>query len=100
MATSDDLVYRFLRHAFFWALYGAHMDLFETILPRNADRPLMDPSKANATVFLDWPLIGMKATPASSKKQDPLFIETLLLFVNHDPGRLISFSYKISTSYR
>jgi hypothetical protein len=31
------------------------MELLETILPRNGSRALVDPMKANAILFQEWP---------------------------------------------
>jgi hypothetical protein len=62
------------------------MALLETILPRNGSRPLMDPMKANAILFQNWPATFDSNWLRRDITRDPFFIEALSLFVNHDPG--------------
>jgi hypothetical protein len=68
-----------------WIGEGPHMELLETILPRN-DNALVDLSKQSAFLFQNWPEAcsfdwqSIKITP------DPFFIDAVSLAINHDSG--------------
>jgi hypothetical protein len=62
------------------------MALLETILPRNGNRPLMDPMKSHTVLFRNWPATFSPHWCFRTITPDPFFIEALSLFVNHDPG--------------
>lgn len=91
MTASDHMIYRLLAWAVLRASYGPHMDLLKTMLPRNGDRPFMDPTKANVTLLPCWPFANKTPRAFVGKYPDPFLIEALSLIVNHDPGRRISF---------
>lgn len=63
------------------------MAVLGTILPRNGSRPLVDPMKAHAILFQNWPATFDPNWLCRGSTRDPFFIEAVSLFVNHDPGR-------------
>lgn len=64
------------------------MDLFKTILPRNGDGPLMDPTKAHATLFRHRPASCNPNWLCGDFIPDPFYVNAISIFVIHDPGML------------
>lgn len=94
------MMYRFPQWAIRWANHGLLKDLLETILPRNSGRPFMDPTKSNVTLLQSWPIASKNFGSGTGKGPDPFSIEALSLFLNHNPGRWISFLHTVSRRSR
>jgi hypothetical protein len=76
---------RLLLYALRWIGEGPHVELLETILPRNGNT-LVDPSKQSAFLFQNWPAACSFDWFAKEVAPDPFFIDAIALNVNHDSG--------------